>query len=478
MAANVQFVLDADEAKAVNAFLKLNNAQKKSESQFAKTTRKAKQFDKTVSKVGRSLKGLVFGLAGAGGVAASLRGLISGVSEASRRLVEFDTALTPLLGLGDNVDNVDAVRKSVLNMSGAWGIARNEIATAMFDLQSGTANLAKAQQQQLLTSSLELTKVYGGELPTNLKALVKTFQIYRDTIGDVNIVQGRLAFLGEQGFLTFQEMANLLPDVLPAAKAFGFSLDEVVAALVVATQVGGKTEKTFTGMRNVFLRLSEAQKHGITLTGSFANQLEQLNTTADPDLIKKIFGAEAFTVTTNLINATKQYREVLADLEGGVESVGEKINRRLNDPTSKLAETLRIISEIQKNLIAGGNEFTETTGGLLTQFQAIKTARLAALPEAIRIPGLAGFLAGGQQFGQFLAPQVFGRKAREAEDIGLTLFEAELRRGGRTERADEVSEQRERGANAELVLRPATTALMGVADLLRAVLQKRNALVE
>src|SRR5690606_18919891 len=129
----------------------------------------------------------------------------------------------------------------------------------------------------------------GGDLNENLTSMVKTWQVFRGELGTVDIAQGKMFKTMEEGCLSMKDLAVLLPDILPAAKAFGVTFDEVAGSLITATQVGGRSEKTFTGIRNIITRLSAAQKEGIELTGTFAEKMEQLSS-VDPDTLKRIFG--------------------------------------------------------------------------------------------------------------------------------------------------------------------------------------------
>ena len=347
----------------------LINARDRSAAALARAGRGIRRLGASLT----SLRGaLITGAIGAT-VIQGIRNFASSLQDSASEVRKFENELTELLSLGDNIRNIDNIRQSVLGMSNAFGIARSQIADAMFNLQSGTANLSKVIQNELLRSSIELKEVYGGDLSTDMKALVKVFQIYGNTIQDVTSIQQKLAFLAEEGFLTFEEMATLLPDVASAAQAMGTSLDEVVAALVVATQRGGKTEKTFTGFRNVILRMNKAQEEGIALSGSLADRLSQLRAATEgrPELIKKIFGDEAIATANNLLTSVSQIDDVLRRLDTDVPDVGAKLASRFTDAAFQAAK----LNEQFENLIANAKtELTLPTLRRVTQFDAAETA--------------------------------------------------------------------------------------------------------
>ncbi len=303
-----------------------------------------RQLDKTAAKV------LAVGTVTAG-LGAITRGYVQDVTEAASATAEFEADLTGLLSLGDNLSSIQAIRSNVLSMSNAWGIARGEVADAMFVLQSGTANLSEAQRQDLMQSALELSKVYGVDLETALTGVTKAYQIYGGEVQNVSELQGKIALLAEEGFLNFQDVATLLPDVASAADAVGTSFDELVSLLIVSTQRGGDVSKTFTGVRNVLLRMANAQKEGIQLTGSLTNQLRQLGG-VDVEVLKKIFGDEALSTANNLISAVDEIDGALLKVGDSAVDVGEKLAQAFEDPTRAAAELMGLIENLNANQFA------------------------------------------------------------------------------------------------------------------------------
>lgn len=317
----------------------------------------------------RRLTGAFAGFAGIAGVQRVFANWFQTMERVNEQTVALEHNLTELLSLGGNVNQIDAIRGKIVSMSTAWNLMGEEASRALFDLQSGTANLNESIRKDLLRSGLELKAVYGADLPTGLSALIKTYQIYRGEIDRVQTLQQKLAFTAEEGFLTFGDMATQLPDVASAARAMRISLDEVLASLVVATQRGGKTEKTFTGVRNVFLRMANAEREGIHLTGSFVEKLKQLET-VDADVLKKIFGDEAIAVIANLTSATDQFGETLGRLATDLPDVGEKMAKRLEDTTSRFVAIADALERLKGNQLAG------LSPGQMGQLQGFQAAQV------------------------------------------------------------------------------------------------------
>lgn len=297
------------------------------------------------------LRGLTRALAAVGAgavVGAAFDNLVSQLTEAGNQVSQFERDITPLLSLGDNLSNIAELRQQVLDYSAAWGIARDAIADAMFQLQSGASNLSEAQRNELLQSAFELKAVYGGDVATALSGITKSFQIYGDQLESISSLQSKLALLSDKGVLTFSDVATELPDVASAARAVNAEFDELLASLIVATQRGGKTAATFTGVRNVFLRLNNAEKEGIALTGSFADKLEQLQQ-YDGKVLQRIFGDEALATASNLVNNVDELRAAMGGLANEAPDVGAALARSLDDPRRQFEAISAALKEIRAN---------------------------------------------------------------------------------------------------------------------------------
>jgi len=287
-----------------------------------------KKTDKKMSAMGGSAKKLNK-LFGALGLTGAMMKLGQTMQQSSQMAFEFNDSMTALLALGDNVRNIDATKKAVEDLAVSTGISTGQVANAMFTLQSATSNLSKTMRDDLLKQAIELSKVNSTDLQTSVNAMATVWQIYGNSLEDANDLQNKLQLAAENGKMTFDDLATLLPDVASAADAMGGSLDDVLGALVVATQRGGRAEKTFTGVRNIFLRLNKAEKENIKLTGTFAEKIQQLSA-VDSDTLKKIFGDESVAVIANLVKFSSQLRaetNTLAKVEGDI--TGQKHKQRM-----------------------------------------------------------------------------------------------------------------------------------------------------
>jgi TP901 family phage tail tape measure protein len=425
MAGKVTFILDAEEGKAVGAFLKVVDSQKKAEKQFDRTVKKAGELSRVLDMGASSALRFAAGFAGSVSVLGTASAVIAGMDKVQQRNIDFQKSMTELMSLGNNTDNAAGVRKQVLDLSSSWGIASKEIIDAMFNLQSSTANLTQQQRDDLLKSSLQLAKVYGVQLPLALNATTKTLQIFGDKADDVSTIARKLAFLGDEGVLTFTDLAQQFPDLASAGQAMGATFNEMIAALVVTTQRGGKTEKTFTGVRNVLLRLNEAEKVGIHLTGSLFDKLDQLKG-LDGDALKKIFGDEAIATAANLINNVNELRIAIGKIDSSLPDIESKLRKRLADPATLLAEATRQFQQRRENATtaAVSDLGPGTTRTLLrmeagrTQFVRDNPLLADFLPEwAVKGADLAR--AYGEFWAPYSPPLIAGKKLGLWNDVSM-----------------------------------------------------------
>lgn len=269
----------------------------------------------------------------AGAALATLpRDYLDMLDQAGDRTAGLHRDITPLVGTGRNVYNVDEVRRQVLAMSGNYAQTPGAVAGALYDVEGGASNLDKSVRGAIVPSAMGLTELTGSDLGENAKLLTKVMQIYGDELGTVATAQNKLFSTADLGAIEFGQMATLMSDVLPSAKAMGNSFDEVAAAIITATQVGGRSEKVFTGLRNIFLRMPEAAKEGVVLTGNFAERLQQLSK-VDPNVLKKIFDIEAMSLISAMAEKSGDVRQNLEAIAALPPSIVEsRLAKRLTDP--------------------------------------------------------------------------------------------------------------------------------------------------
>lgn len=424
--ANVHYELTADESRAVDAFRKLSREQQKSALQFGKTaqasenmgakaTKAAKSSQTAMAGLGKSVKSVAGMLGvGLGGISlgAALTSVVRSIGQATDKTIAFEREMTGLLSLGENVRNIDALRTEVLDLAVAYRESTAGISDFLFGLQSSSANLDPGAVKEIREQSMELSEVTGTDLATSLTALMKAYQIYGKEVENVDRLQNKLFISAERGWMTFEELGTLLPDVAASAKTFGYSLDELLGALSTATRLGGKNEKTFTGLRNVLTRMSKAAEEGVPLTGDLVADLTQLGR-VDPETLKRIFGEEAVSIVailrdnvTALVEDIQQLSSTQSDL------VKQRKELRETDPQYAFARRMeQARASVETATLRGGG--SETTRDLSLYYEEARRGWREVMPTFLHgwleypmagltaaLSGIAGQATGYSRIGQ------------------------------------------------------------------------------
>lgn len=348
--ADVLFRMDADTAKAVQGVLKLAEAQTKTETSAKKTAKSLSSIEKMGKQAGDAIKGMATGFVSFQALQGAVEGYHKAMEEASRKNRQFETEMTGLLSLGDNIKFGTKIKDQVLSMSNATGRARSEIADLMFTAQSSAGNLSKEMQDQLVGGALDVSKLTGEGAPETLRLLVKTWQTYGDQVKDVTDLQNKLILAAEMGDTTFADLAARLPEVNSAAKAVGISFDQVLTALISLTQKQGDVGKAFTQLRNYFLLSERAFNSGLLKnTGDFIGNLKQLETLNSEQLLK-IFGTENLSGAKDLAASVADIAANLKTIETTSGNIAkEKVFERFADPNYRAADTAAKAEQIVEN---------------------------------------------------------------------------------------------------------------------------------
>ena len=355
MASDVTFNLVSENAKALLSMRQMAKSLQALERRHAKAASQARLQDKalgktaaTVGKLGKSL----LALGGIAGIAGAFSQISAGLDETTAASGRLSREIRPLLSLGDNFNDIEGIRRRVLSASSGLGRGSKEVADAFFALQSGASNLSDTMRQDLFKSASDLAFLQNGDLAGSVNLLVKFYQNYGSEVKSVTSLTEKLFAAADRGALTLDELAKFGPDVAAAAKVMNVSLDELLGTLIVTTQQLGRNEKTFTGVRNIILRMSNAQREGINLTGKFTDKLQQLNR-IDPNILKKIVGDEAIAAIAVAAGNAGAIADEVARLSGEAGQLRTKLNAIVRNKKQLAEINLAAAAQTQKNIIAG-----------------------------------------------------------------------------------------------------------------------------
>ncbi len=308
----------------------------------------------TMKGLGRSVLMGVAGLAGLGAAAAGLGKVNQTAQAIDAKQLELEKAIVPLSSLGDNAGDLARLRREVVLLSSALDVTAAQGAQALFDLTSGTGNLSDAVRGDLGQAMKDLSKATGGDLVTAQNLLTSSYQIYGGEVENVTELLNKLMYTQDKARLSFEDLATRLPELASAGDVVGVTLDEVLGTVIGSTLKTGSIEKTFTGLRNVFLIMEEAQKKGIQLTGSYQEklvQLKELFKSSKGEMID-LFGKQSIVTAQNLASSIDEVSGSIEDLgkiSGDTSKAVEIIAKRLEDPVTKMQELNAINAKLREN---------------------------------------------------------------------------------------------------------------------------------
>ncbi|AIG81248.1 Hypothetical protein AJAP_42385 (plasmid) [Amycolatopsis japonica] len=194
----------------------------------------------TVGKVEQLKKAaLAIGAVGVGAAAVTVK--MAGDFEASTvRLVT---------SAGETADNLEMVRRGILDMAGSVGYSAEELSKAMYTIGSGGQH--GADGLKVLRAAAEGAKAENAELHTVADAVTSVLVDYHLKADDAAMVTSKLVAATSVGKSTFQELTGAMAAVLPVASAAHVSLDDILGSLASMTVHGMSARQSAQNLTDV-----------------------------------------------------------------------------------------------------------------------------------------------------------------------------------------------------------------------------------
>lgn len=377
--AKTQFILEADEARAVQGFLKLIEAQDKTTAGLRKMNREGQKAGKSLRDVGSSISGWLSGFLSMAGVVQGLKEIVAEMEKATRLRKEMhDVALTTeqltmkIAHLRKDVSEggISAVTKDVAEISKQTAISLETAANALFMAESAMG----PGTQRARTAALTIGQFAApaGLMPEEVRLVPKIFDINR-----AYTKEQQLRILNQLQTATGASIAEtgefIQPFITPMTLAMqqGFTFEQSLAQMVAAIQTTGTVERAGTAAR-ASLQIAggrtkkalsfyqkEAGKRGIDfgrLTGperyEFVRSLFMEAEAAGPeamDVFKTTVGGKGFMFMQAMFGEAgrRKYFEVLPGIEAarGADSV-----QRMAEQYKRLLSAEATILQTQEQL--------------------------------------------------------------------------------------------------------------------------------
>jgi TP901 family phage tail tape measure protein len=247
-------------------------------------------------------------------------------------------------------EEVKRMSKEVIALSKTTPIAANDLAVALFDVQSAGVDAADSIKFLGVASKLAV----GGvtDVKTAVDGLTSIMNAYSMTAADAEKISDKLFMAQVQGKTTVEELSTAIGRVAPVANAAGISLDELLSSIASLTAQGINTNEAVTGLKAAISAITAPSEQAQKAAEDYGIELSQTALEAK--------GLEG--VLRSVTEATKGDVGALKELLGSQEAVNAVIAlakddfNKLNDSINKVANSTNAAAkanEEQLNTLSG-----------------------------------------------------------------------------------------------------------------------------
>nr|QOL00384.1 hypothetical protein [uncultured organism] len=177
------------------------------------------------------------------------------VAESVRMAANFQTQMTRLVtAAGESESNLQMVSDGVLAISNATGVSTNDLATAMYQVES--AGDHGADGLTVLKAAAQGAQVEGANATTVANALTTALDDMHKPASDAANVMSQMVAAVGQGKMTMDDLAGSLHSVLPNATALGLSFPQVAGALAEMTSQGMSADQAAENLNHTIVSLA------------------------------------------------------------------------------------------------------------------------------------------------------------------------------------------------------------------------------
>ena len=196
---------------------------------------------------------------------------------ATRKFNDFNEGIAKIATIAKNKD-IDNLRKQVLKISDATGVASKEVAEGWYQALSAGIKESKdfSTEIRFMTVAAKLAKAGFGEMGSVVKILATTSQ---NTGLSIDEVSDKFLALQNAGIITTGQIADTFGKILPLANSLGVSLDQVNAVIATFTSQGIDAANSTTLLRALFTAFNKP-------TSEAAKILKRVSGKSFPEFIK------------------------------------------------------------------------------------------------------------------------------------------------------------------------------------------------
>ena len=318
----------------------------------APDTKAWKEYSRELSEVNGRLKQLKSGSSNVGGIITKIGLLGSGIMAAGQAVKNVVTGIgrfgAKAFGTIVDFEQANAELATILGKTAkeitdltasaeALGRSTEYTASQVTMLQTELAKLGfeEAQIQAMQEPILHFATAMGADLPSAASFAGAALRIFGLQSGDAEEVLSMCAVAANKSALSFEYLNEAMSTAGPIAKAFGFSIDDIVALLGSLSNAGFDASSAATATRNILVRLADANGKLAKALGGPVKTLPELlsalkrlreegvDLATTFDLVGA-YSVSAFNTFLNSAEATQELRDSLDDVDGELKRIADE----------------------------------------------------------------------------------------------------------------------------------------------------------
>lgn len=302
---------------------------------------------------------------------------------------DFDQAFTRMVALaGVGADEVDGLKKAVLDLSGQTARSPQELANALYEAAS--AGLDSKQALDAVTVAAKGAAAGLGSTEDVVGLVASAISSYGADVISAAEATDVLTATIRAGRADPDELAGTLGRILPFASQLGITFGEVGGTVAYLSNIFGDTNRTVTAMSGLFAKLLSPTAQGRKALADMGTSVEELQAAIDQ---RGLLGALDLLREHGFAGNQQALQQLFDDIEGRQAAL-----TLLNDNSGQLAATL---DEVTDSAGAAGDAFatweSSDSADLAMNLNELRVAAVQAgeviLPFAADVAGGIGSVA-------------------------------------------------------------------------------------
>lgn len=329
-----------------------------------------------LGKLPSVLKGLAIG----GAIALSLKAVVDGLIDCSKKAMEFETSFAKVNTLLDkNTTDLGAYKDEILKTSNETGVSVGELSESIYNSIS-----AGVDQSDAIGFTSEAVKLAKGGFTDTSKAvdlMTTALNGYGLETEKSTEIADMLITTQNLGKTTVDELAGSMGAVIPIANNANFGMEELGTSYALLTQKGIATNEAGTMIKSMLGEIttngSKADKTLRELTGKGFTDLKNEGASTTEILalldgeaqrnnssLKDMFGSmEAGTAALTLMSSGgSEYNNILSQMQNSAGATTDAYNIMSNTTQEQMGKLKNSFENIGISL---GEKFLPLIGGLV-----------------------------------------------------------------------------------------------------------------